>query len=84
MSRDARQLVVVAGIAVIGVTLGLTVSALFLVLLAGPIVVLIQYAWQNSRWGPRQRNRDPSRALVRELLGGLRVNRARGEPRDHS
>jgi hypothetical protein len=84
MSRDAKQLVVVAGIAVIGVTLGLTVSALFLILLAGPIVVLIQYVWQNRRWGPRQRPRDPSRALVRDLFGGLRANRARGEPRDHS
>jgi hypothetical protein len=84
MSRDARQLAVVVGVAVIGVVLGLTVSAVFFILLAGPIVLLIQYTWQHSRWGPRQRPRDPSRALVRDLVGELRANRARGEPSDRT
>jgi hypothetical protein len=84
MSRDAKHLVVVAGIPVIGVVLGLTVSALFLILLAGPLVLLIQYAWQNTRWGPGGRPRNPSRALVRDLLGELCANRARDEPRDRS
>jgi hypothetical protein len=84
MSWDARQLAVVVGVAVIGVVLGLTLSAVFFILLAGPIVLLIQYAWQNSRWGPSQRPRDPSRALVRDVLGELRANRTRGEPRDHT
>ena len=84
MSRDAKQLVVVAVIAVIGVVLGLTVSGLLLILVAGPLVLLIQYAWQNSRWGPGGRTRDPSRARVRDLLGELRANRARDEPRGRS
>ena len=84
MTRDAKQLAVVGGIAVIGVVLCLTVSALFLILLGGPIVVLIQYAWQNSRWGPRRRPHDPSRALVRDLLGEVRADRATDEPRDRS
>jgi hypothetical protein len=84
MSRDAKQLAVVAGIAVIGVVLAVTVSAVFLILLAGPIVLLIQYAWQNSPWGPSQRPRDPSRALVRDVLGEARANRARGEPPDRT
>ena len=84
MSRDAKQLVVVAVIAVIGVVLGLTVSPMFLILVAGPLVLLIQYAWQNSWWGPRRRPRDPSRALARDLLGELRADRTRDEPHGRS
>jgi hypothetical protein len=84
MSGDARQLAVAAGIAVFGVVLGLTVSAVSFILLAGPIVLLIQCAWQYGPWGPSQRSRDPSRALVRDVLGELRANRARGEPRDRT
>jgi hypothetical protein len=75
MSRDAKQLALVIGIVLIGVVLGLTVSAVFLILLAGPIVVLIQYAWQDSRWGGPRRPPDPSRAVFRDLLGDRRANR---------
>jgi len=81
MSFDAKQLCVVVGIVVVGVVLGLTVSALFLVLLAGPIVVLIQYGWQNSGWGKRRGPADPSRALFRDVLVERRANRLRDDGR---
>ena len=48
MTKDQRQLAVVVAIVVIGVVLGLTVSGFFLILLAGPVVVLVQYVWQND------------------------------------
>ena len=49
MTRDQRQLAVVVAIVVIGIVLSLTVSGFFLILIAGPIVVLIQYAWQSRQ-----------------------------------
>jgi hypothetical protein len=81
MSRDAKQLAVVAGIGVVGVVFGLTVSAGFFILLAGAVVILIQHAWQNSSWGARGRPTDPSRALFRDLLGDYRAKHPKGQPR---
>jgi hypothetical protein len=72
---------VVAGIGVVGVVLGLTVSAGFFIVLAGAVVVLIQYAWQNSRWGAGGRPTDPSRALFGDLLGDYRAKHQKDQPR---
>jgi hypothetical protein len=81
MSRDAKQFAVVAGIGVVGVVLGLTVSVGFFVLVAAPVVVLIEYAWRNSGRGTRGRPADPSRALFRDLLGDYRAKHSKGQPR---
>jgi hypothetical protein len=82
VTRDAKQLAGVVGIVVIEVVLGLTLSAAFFILIAGPIVVLIQYAWQNSGWSPRRRTADPSRALVRDLLGDRRAKPPKDQRHD--
>jgi hypothetical protein len=49
MTRHQRQIAVVVAIVVIGVVLGLAVSGFFWILIAGPIVVLVQYARQDGQ-----------------------------------
>jgi hypothetical protein len=73
MTKDQRQLAIVVAIVVIGVVLGLTVSGFFLILIAGPIVVLVQYVWQNGprTAGPTASSRGrrlPDKAVLPEFL----------------
>jgi hypothetical protein len=73
MTRDQRQLAVVVAILVLGVVLGVAVSGFFLILIAGPIVVLVQYARQHGQRAtgsttPGRARRLPDKAAVPELL----------------
>ncbi len=80
MTKEHRRLVVLVAIVVIGIVLGLTVSGFFLVLIAGPIVVLAQYAWQKG--GPSAGSTTstggrglPDKAALPELLRRRRSRR---------
>jgi hypothetical protein len=71
---------VLVAIVVFGVVLGLTVRGFFLVLVAGPIVLLAQYAWQKG--GPSSGSTTsiggralPDKAAVPELRRRRRSRR---------